>query len=107
MTRGICAIHRYYEPLRTFVLASRLNPWNFEFSRAREEFKVPVQLPLGDDITDAILKHKGIGGDALKCVFSYERWDTESISFGNIDRSDIGNTYIESIAWATKVMSNV
>ncbi|MGB4498179.1 MAG: HDOD domain-containing protein [Methylococcaceae bacterium] len=66
-----------------------------------------AQLPLGDDITIAILEHKGLGGEALRCVLGYERWDTGSIAFGNIDQTEIGNSYIESIAWATKVISNV
>jgi EAL and modified HD-GYP domain-containing signal transduction protein len=65
------------------------------------------QLPLGNDIVDAILEHKGVGGEALSCVLGYERWDTGAITFGNVNQADIGNAYIESINWATKVMSNV
>jgi EAL and modified HD-GYP domain-containing signal transduction protein len=65
------------------------------------------QLPLGDDIIDAILHHKGLGGEALNCVLSYEHWDTGSIAFGNVDQVKIGHAYMESINWATKVMSNV
>ncbi len=66
-----------------------------------------AQLPVGQDIVDAILHYKGLGGEALKCVLGYERWDTGAITFGSIDQSEIGNAYIESIAWATKVISNV
>jgi EAL and modified HD-GYP domain-containing signal transduction protein len=66
-----------------------------------------AQLPLDDDIVGAILRKQGIGGEALECVLGYERWDTGAITFGNIEQADIGNAYIESIAWATKVMSNV
>jgi EAL and modified HD-GYP domain-containing signal transduction protein len=65
------------------------------------------QLPLGDDILEAILHHKGLGGEALSCVLSYEHWDTGAITFSNVDQTVIGNAYIESINWATKVMSNV
>ncbi len=65
------------------------------------------QLPLGDDITQAILEFKGLGGEALSCVLGYERWETGAISFGNVDQAKIGEVYIESINWATKVMSNV
>jgi EAL and modified HD-GYP domain-containing signal transduction protein len=65
------------------------------------------QLPLGDDIIDAILHHKGLGGEALNCVLSYEHWDTGSISFSNVDQAKIGEVYMESINWATKVMGNV
>ena len=65
------------------------------------------QLPLGDDIIEAILHHKGLGGEALHCVLSYEHWDTGSIAFGNVDQVKIGQAYMESINWATKVMSHV
>ena len=65
------------------------------------------QLPLGDDIIGAILHHKGLGGEALNCVLSYEHWNTDSISFGNVNQAKIGEIYMESINWATKVMGNV
>lgn len=65
------------------------------------------QLPLGDDITQAILQHGGIGGEALSCVLGYERWEMGAITFGSVDQAKIGEAYIESINWATRVMSNV
>ena len=65
------------------------------------------QLPLGDDIIGAILHHKGLGGEALNCVLSYEHWNTDSISFGNVNQAKIGEIYMESINWATKVMGHV
>ena len=65
------------------------------------------QLPLADDIVSAILHKKGLGGEALKCVICYERWDILSISFKGIDQSIIGDAYIRSINWAKDVMANV
>ncbi|MDD5216160.1 MAG: HDOD domain-containing protein [Methylococcales bacterium] len=65
------------------------------------------QLPLEEDISGAILERKGLGGEALNCVLGYERWETGAITFGNIDQAKIGEAYIESINWATKVMSHV
>lgn len=65
------------------------------------------QLPLGEDISEAILERKGLGGEALNCVLGYERWETGAIAFGNVDQAKIGEAYIESINWATKVMSHV
>lgn len=64
-------------------------------------------LPLDDNTIEAILHHKGIGGEALHCVLGYERWDTDAITFGDVDEAKIGNAYIESIAWATKVIGNI
>lgn len=65
------------------------------------------QLPLGEDISGAILEFKGLGGEALSCVLGYERWETGAITFGNVDQAKIGEAYIESINWATKVMNHV
>jgi EAL and modified HD-GYP domain-containing signal transduction protein len=65
------------------------------------------QLPLADDIVSAILHKKGLGGEVLKCVISYEHWDMSSISFKNIDQSTIGDAYIRSINWAKDVMTNL
>lgn len=64
-------------------------------------------LPLADDIVAAILDKQGLGGDALRCVISYEHWNISSISFKNIDQSIIGDAYIKSISWAKDVMSNI
>jgi EAL and modified HD-GYP domain-containing signal transduction protein len=65
------------------------------------------QLPLADDIVAAILHKKGLGGEALKCVISYEHWDISAISFKDIDQAIIGDTYILSINWAKDVMGNI
>jgi len=69
--------------------------------------EVLSQLPLADDIVSAILHKKGLGGEALKCVISYEHWDISSISFNDLDQSVIGDTYILSINWAKDIMSNI
>jgi len=65
------------------------------------------QLSLSDDIVAAILNKEGLGGEALKCVISYEHWDISSISFRDIDQAIIGDTYIHSINWAKNVMGNI
>ncbi len=65
------------------------------------------QLPLADDIVSAILDKNGLGGEALKCVISYEHWDISSISFRDIEQAVIGDAYIHSINWAKDVMGNI
>jgi EAL and modified HD-GYP domain-containing signal transduction protein len=65
------------------------------------------QLPLSDETISAILDKKGPGGEALKCVISYEHWDISLITFKNIDQSLIGAAYIKSISWAKDIMSNI
>ncbi|MGZ5051179.1 MAG: EAL and HDOD domain-containing protein [Methylobacter sp.] len=66
-----------------------------------------AQLPLADDIVEAILHKQGLGGEALSCVISYEHWDISSIAFRNIDQALIGDIYIQSINWAKDVMGNI
>lgn len=65
------------------------------------------QLPLADDIVSAILHNEGLGGEALKCVISYEHWDISSISFEDIDQSIIGDAYIKSINWTKDILNNI
>ncbi len=65
------------------------------------------QLPLSDDISSAILDKKGLGGEALNCVISYENWDISAITFKDIDQSIIGDAYIKSIGWAKDILSNI
>ena len=65
------------------------------------------QLPLADNIISAILHNGGPGGEALKCVISYEHWDISSIAFKDVDQSIIGDAYIHSINWAKDVMGNI
>ncbi len=66
--------------------------------------KAIEQLPLTDCIKDAILYHKGLGGEALSCVLNYELGNFDDITFSNVSRSAIGEAYIESLSWATKVI---
>ena len=65
------------------------------------------QLPLADDIVSAILHKKGLGGEALKCVISYEHWDISLIAFKDIDQALIGEAYIKSISWAKDIIANI
>ena len=65
------------------------------------------QLPIANDISDAILYKNGIAGEALQCVINYERWKLSSISFQNLNQAEIGEAYLQSINWAKKVLGNV
>jgi len=65
------------------------------------------QLPLTDDIVSAILHKKGLGGEALRCVISYEHWDISSIAFKDLDQSIIGDAYIHSIDWAKDIIGTM
>jgi len=63
------------------------------------------QLPLSSDILSGILYKEGVPGEALQCVINYEHWDVSAITFRGLDQKLIGDAYIESINWATDVLS--
>ena len=65
------------------------------------------QLPLSSDILSSILYKEGVPGEALQCVINYEHWDVSAITFRGLDQKLIGDAYIESITWATDVLSAI
>jgi EAL and modified HD-GYP domain-containing signal transduction protein len=65
------------------------------------------QLPLSSDIVTGILNKEGVLGEALQCVINYEHWDVPPITFRGLDQTLIGDAYIESINWATDVLSAI
>jgi EAL and modified HD-GYP domain-containing signal transduction protein len=65
------------------------------------------QLPLSSDILSGILNKEGLPGEALQCVINYEHWDVSAITFRGLDQKLIGDAYLESINWATDVLSAI
>ena len=69
--------------------------------------KILLSLPLGKEITSAILYHKGFLGSILHCVLAYERGEWEEATLSGIDPETIRNAYLESLDWATAIGSLV
>ncbi|WP_031432830.1 EAL and HDOD domain-containing protein [Methylomarinum vadi] len=65
------------------------------------------QLPLTEDVYQAILHHSGIGGEILSYVICYERWELSSKHFSQISPKNIGQIYLQSISWADDVLDNI
>jgi EAL and modified HD-GYP domain-containing signal transduction protein len=65
------------------------------------------QLPLADDVIAAILNKQGLAGEALECVFNYERWDLPGMAFKNLDPKQLSDAYYESITWAKDVLGSL
>lgn len=66
--------------------------------------KALEQLPLAEDINDAILNCRGNAGEALKFCIAYERWEPGLKDFRGIPPERIANIYLESIDWwATQI----
>lgn len=60
-------------------------------------------LPLSPEVIRALLDRQGLLGEALHCALEYERWHLDTLRFGDLSLAQIGETYVESIAWAHEV----
>lgn len=69
--------------------------------------KVMEQLPLTEEIAEAILHKSGKAGEVLSYVICYERWESSLTTFKNIDLQQMAAIYLESINWAGNVLSNL
>lgn len=65
------------------------------------------QLPLTLDVADAILHKRGIAGEILTYVLSYEYWPPKALTFKNLDPKHITAAYLESINWTQDVLGNM
>jgi EAL and modified HD-GYP domain-containing signal transduction protein len=67
--------------------------------------KVLEQLPLAEDVGDAVLNYRGNAGEALQFCIAYERWEPGLTIFRGIGPERIANIYLESIDWwATRIL---
>ncbi|WP_455210645.1 EAL and HDOD domain-containing protein [Kaarinaea lacus] len=61
-------------------------------------------LPLDQEIIDALLKHAGDYGDALKCTLAYEVSDADNARFKDLTSNDIFVANVEAVSWANMVV---
>jgi EAL and modified HD-GYP domain-containing signal transduction protein len=57
------------------------------------------QLPLVDEVKDAILNNKGLMAQALECVRAYEYCDWEKTTCGSLDERSIREAFLRSVSW--------
>lgn len=62
-------------------------------------------LPLSDDITSALLEHKGKFGEVLHCVLAYEHGEWEEAKCPGLEPDAIRDAYLESVNWTNNVAS--
>jgi EAL and modified HD-GYP domain-containing signal transduction protein len=69
----------------------------------KEMDKIMKELPLANDIKEALLRHEGSMGLILKTVISYEQglWDDIHIPQSNTNM--LTNKYLTAVSWADKV----
>ena len=61
------------------------------------------QLPLSDEVRDALLERKGPLGDALNCVLAYERSEWDQARFEDLPGMTVRGHYLDSIGWARRI----
>ena len=61
------------------------------------------QLPLSDDINDALLRREGRYGTLLKSVIAYEKGEWEAVQDIKLDKKTITEAYLQSIDWTNTV----
>ncbi len=81
------------------------------FSNLGAFFRYPIEnildeMPLTENIKEALIDKKGSMGEALKCLEILERADISviSLNYEGLGISEIGNIFMESSAWAQQVI---
>ena len=65
--------------------------------------KILAELPLSDDINNALLSSDGNMGAVLRCVTNYEQADWAAVANHDISQDDLVASYCKAVAWAEKV----
>jgi len=58
--------------------------------------EIMQELPVSDEIKDAILKHEGSMGEAISCALAYELQQWGRIKFANLDSAAINEIFVSS-----------
>ncbi len=62
--------------------------------------EVLEQLPLTDELGDALRDHTGPYGCMLVCVLAYERGDWDQVNCNDLPAHVVSEAYLDAIAWA-------
>ena len=92
-------------PVESFFTTGLFSALDIMMERELQELIKP--LPLNADIVSALLEHKGIKGEALKCVLAYEVSDFANATFQNLSSYDVYVAQIEAITWANMVKESL
>lgn len=65
------------------------------------------ELPLSDELQDALLRHEGSAGQALESTFACELGDWEGLMKSGFDAPTLQQAYVEAISWASEVQDSI
>lgn len=60
------------------------------------------ELPLGDELEQALLNGGGELGAALGCVLAYERQQWEAVVYAGLSSKDISTVYLNAVSWSNE-----
>jgi EAL and modified HD-GYP domain-containing signal transduction protein len=69
--------------------------------------KAVAELPLMDEVRDALTKKAGPIGQALRCTIAYERADWDDVQFYGLPQLPIRDIYMEAISWAQQLTTGL
>jgi len=64
---------------------------------------VIADLPLSDEIKNALLHHQGPMGEAIRCALSCEQAESDATAFPGLSSEQIRASYMEAIQWASRI----
>lgn len=65
------------------------------------------QLPLADNIVNALVSGDGEYGSLLQTITRYEQGDWENLTVRNLSNQDLIKGYIESITWTAQLFARL
>ena len=65
------------------------------------------ELPISDELKDAILEKEGPLGEALQCALKYERSAWDDIQYANLDAGTIRDSYLTALQWAAELRGTI
>jgi EAL and modified HD-GYP domain-containing signal transduction protein len=69
--------------------------------------KLLEPLPLGEDVLEGLLYHRGRLGDVLSCVMAYEISDWRNVKLSGLSTDDILVSNIEAVTWANAIIDTL
>jgi EAL and modified HD-GYP domain-containing signal transduction protein len=69
--------------------------------------KAVAELPLVDEVREALTKRAGPIGQALRCTIAYERADWDDVQFYGLPPLPIRDIYMEAISWTQELTSGL
>jgi EAL and modified HD-GYP domain-containing signal transduction protein len=65
--------------------------------------EILTQLPLAENIANALLHHSGRHGTVLDCVLAYERGEWEAVRCASLSINRIRDCYLDALQWANQM----